>query len=172
MSQIAENILENLQSFLTFRLADEHFAVNVLKVIEILEVPKITKVPRSPDYMLGVINLRGNVLPVIDTRIKFSMEKTEYTVNTCIIVMSIDIDGEELTLGALVDAVDEVLDISAQQIKDSPSIGSQYNPEFIEGVVKVNEEFVMILNLGKVFSADEVQILKDSQNKDEKKKIT
>ncbi|MDH5397747.1 MAG: chemotaxis protein CheW [Cyclobacteriaceae bacterium] len=170
MSQIAENILENLQSFLTFRLADEHFAVNVLKVIEILEVPKITKVPRSPDYMLGVINLRGNVLPVIDTRIKFSMEKTEYTVNTCIIVMSIDIDGEELTLGALVDAVDEVLDISAQQIKDSPSIGSQYNPEFIEGVVKVNEEFVMILNLGKVFSADEVQILKDSQNKDEKKK--
>ena len=139
----------------------ETFAVNVLKVIEILEIPKITKVPKAPDFLIGVINLRGNVLPVIDARIKFGMESTEATVNTCIIVMNLEIEGEELILGSLVDAVDEVLDIDPGEIKGSPSIGSQYNPEFIEGVAKIGDDFVMILNIGKVFSTEDVKTLKD-----------
>ena len=161
MNTTAEIKQGSLQSYLTFRLAEEHFAVNVLKVIEILEVPKITTVPKSPDFMIGVINLRGNVLPVIDTRIKFGMEKTSITVNTCIVVMNLDVEGEELMLGAMVDAVDEVLDIFDEHIKGSPSIGTQYNPEFIEGVARINEEFIMILNIGKVFSTNDVIELKD-----------
>ncbi|MDH5381407.1 MAG: chemotaxis protein CheW [Cyclobacteriaceae bacterium] len=165
MNITAETQQGTQQSYLTFRLADEHFAVNVLKVIEILEIPKITSVPKSPDYLIGVINLRGNVLPVIDSRIKFGMEKTANTVNTCIVVMNMEIEGEEIILGAMVDEVDEVLDILDEQIKASPSIGKQYNPEFIEGVAKVNDEFIMILNIGKVFSASEVNILKDPKAK-------
>ncbi|MDH5603018.1 MAG: chemotaxis protein CheW [Cyclobacteriaceae bacterium] len=161
MSQYDQTTVAELQSYLTFNLADENFAVNVLKVIEILEIPKITRVPKAPDFLIGVINLRGNVLPVIDARIKFGLEPTETTVNTCIIVMNLEIEGEDLVLGALVDAVDEVLDITPENIKGSPSIGSQYNPEFIEGVAKVNDEFVMILNIGKVFSTEDVKTLKD-----------
>src|SRR3954464_922925 len=90
---------KSLTSYLTFKLGDETFAANVSKVIEILEIPKITKVPRSPDFMRGVVNLRGNVLSVIDSRIKFGLPVTDDTVNTCIIVMNIDLDGQNITLG-------------------------------------------------------------------------
>src|SRR6266481_4000755 len=90
-----------IRQFLTFRLMDELFAIDVIKVIEILEMTKITKVPKSPAFLLGVINLRGNVLPVIDARIKFGMPKQELTVDSCIIVMNIDVDEESVTLGAL-----------------------------------------------------------------------
>src|SRR5687768_17514595 len=108
------------QSYLSFKLGEEIFAANVEKVLEILEVTKITKVPKSPAYMRGVINLRGNVLPVIDTRQKFNMPHTEDTVNTCIMVLNIHMDGDKLILGALVDAVQEVLEISQDQIKTAP----------------------------------------------------
>ncbi|MDH5381404.1 MAG: chemotaxis protein CheW [Cyclobacteriaceae bacterium] len=160
MNISAETKQGSHQSYLTLRLADERFAVNVLKVIEILEIPRITAVPKSPNHLIGVINLRGNVLPVIDSRIKFGMEKTQQTVDTCIVVMNQEIEGEETVLGAMVDAVDEVLDIFDDQIKISPNMGKQYNPEFIEGIAKVNDDFVMILNIGKVFSADEATTLK------------
>ncbi len=153
-----------LSSYLSFRLDEERFAINVLKVIEILEVPKITTVPRSPNYLNGVINLRGNVLPVVDTRVKFKMDPVELTVDTCIIVMDLIIEEETVVLGALVDCVYEVLEISPDQIKPSPSIGSDYNPEFIEGVVHMNDHFVMLLNIGSVFSIEDVQFLTETEN--------
>src|SRR5215213_8131176 len=95
----------SLTSYLTFKLGDELFAANVSKVIEILEIPNIPKVPRSPDFMRGVINLRGNVLSVLDSRIKFGLPLTDNTVNTCIIVMNIDLEAQNITLGLIVDAV-------------------------------------------------------------------
>ena len=153
-----------IKSFLTFRLEKEQFAVNVTDVIEILVVPKITKVPRAPEYLVGVINLRGNVLPVIDTRIKFNMTPTILTEETCIVVMNIEIDEEEIVVGALVDAVYQVIDIEEKAIKASPSIGSDYNPEFIEGVIKIGEEFVMLLDIGKVFSSKEMTVLTEASN--------
>lgn len=153
---------ENTTSYLSFVLDGKHFAVNVAKVIEILEVPKITSVPRSPSYLKGVINLRGNVLPVIDTRVKFQLSPIELKVDTCIIVMEIEIDDEEVILGAMVDSVSEVLEIQPSDIKPSPSIGSKYNPEFIDGVVKVDDDFVMFLNIGKVFNTDEIQLFNDA----------
>jgi purine-binding chemotaxis protein CheW len=152
----------SVDSYLSFRLEEETFAVNVAKVLEILEVPHMTKVPKSPEYMRGVINLRGTVLPVIDTRIKFGLTATAYTVNTCIVVLNVAIEGESLVLGALVDSVQEVLEIDEEQIKPSPSIGAKYKSEFIRGMVKLDEHFVMLLDIDRVFSSDEISLLKDS----------
>lgn len=148
--------------YLSFMLGEELFAVNVTKVLEILEITKITKVPKSPDYMRGVINLRGSVLPVIDTRAKFDMELTIDTVNTCIMVLNIEMDGENLVLGALVDAVQEVLEIGKEQIKPAPTIGSKYKSEFIDGMVKIDEQFIMLLNMDRVLSSNELILVKDS----------
>ena len=159
MTQQLTEVKNAIRQFLTFRLMDELFAIDVISVIEILEMTKITKVPKSPDFLLGVINLRGNVLPVIDARIKFGMPKKELTLDSCIIVMSIEVEDGTVTLGALVDAVSEVLEVNENTIQEPPSIGSRYNSEFMEGLVKVNEEFVMILKIGKAFSTDEVDEL-------------
>lgn len=149
----------SLTSYLTFKLGDETFAANVSKVIEILEIPKITKVPRSPGFMRGVVNLRGNVLSVIDSRIKFGLPPTDDTVNTCIIVMNIDLDGQNITLGLIVDAVKEVIDITSDSIQGVPEIGSKYNSDFIEGMVKSDDQFIMILNIALLFSSQEADIL-------------
>jgi len=150
------------KSYLTFKLGKEHFAVDVIKVEEILEVPKITTVPRSPEYLKGVINLRGNVLPVIDTRVKFNMSETTMQVDTCIVVIEVEIEGELVILGALVDAVTEVIELQESDIKPSPSIGSSYHPDFIEGVTSVKDEFIMLLNIGKVFSVEDVTMFHES----------
>jgi purine-binding chemotaxis protein CheW len=154
-------IMEEIQnattnSYLTFRLHDEVFAANVSKVLEILELTRITKVPKAPGYMRGVINLRGIVLPVIDTRIKFGMPLSSDTVNTCIVVLNICIDQEDLKVGALVDAVQEVLEFTPESISPAPSIGSKYRSEFIQGMGKVNDDFIMILDVDQVFSLDEL----------------
>ncbi|MDY0254525.1 MAG: chemotaxis protein CheW [Tenuifilaceae bacterium] len=148
--------LSRINSYLSFKLGDEEFAAHVGKVLNILEMTKITEVPKAPVYMKGVINLRGTVLPVIDTRIKFGMTPTEYTTNTCIIVLDIDVDGENIQVGALVDAVQAVLEIEKGQIMPPPSIGSKYKSEFIEGVANIDEKFIMILDMDAVFSTEDV----------------
>jgi len=155
---------DTLNSFLTFRLGDELFAANVSKVIEILEVPKITKVPRSPEFMRGVVNLRGNVLSVIDSRTKFGLPPTEDTINTCIIVMIVNVEGQDMTLGVIVDAVQEVMEIEESNVQSLPEIGSKYRTEFIEGMVKRDDQFIMILNMNLLFSSSEATILQDIVN--------
>jgi purine-binding chemotaxis protein CheW len=124
---------------------------------------KITQVPKAPEYMKGVINLRGSVLPVVDTRIKFAMSPTEYTNNTCILVLEIDIDGESLHVGGLVDSVQEVLEIDKDQILPPPNIGNKFKSQFITGMYKVNDEqFIMILDMDKIFTIDEIFSLKEN----------
>ena len=142
--------------YLTFKLADEVFALDVAKVREILEITSITKVPRTPDYMRGVINLRGSVVPVIDVRLKFGMSATEQTVNTCIIVVEINLDGETIVLGALADSVQEVVEMGPESIEPAPHIGARLNTEFIRGMGKVDNRFVMVLDIDKVFSSEEL----------------
>lgn len=159
--------LSKINSYLSFKLGDEEFAAHVGKVLNILEMTKITEVPKAPEYMKGVINLRGTVLPVIDTRIKFGMTATVYTTNTCIIVLDIEMDGETIQVGALVDAVQAVLEIDKNQIMPPPSIGSKYKSEFIEGVANVDEKFIMILNMDAVFSSDEITSLRDKTEETE-----
>ena len=149
---------EELQTtqYLTFNLSDEVFAVDVGRVREILEITNITKVPQTPEFMRGVINLRGSVVPVIDMRLKFGMSETERTVNTCIVVVEVDMDGENIVLGALADSVQEVIEMEPSQIEAAPHIGTHLNTEFIKGMGKHNERFVMILDIDKIFSGAEL----------------
>lgn len=151
-----------INSYLSFKLGEEEFAAHVGKVLNILEMTRVTEVPKAPVYMKGVINLRGTVLPVIDTRIKFGMTPTEYTTNTCIIVLDIEMDGESIHVGALVDSVQAVLEIDESQIMPAPSIGSKYKSEFIEGVTSLDDKFIMILNMDSVFSGDELTNMQDT----------
>jgi len=152
---------KQINSYLTFKLGEETFAANVSKVLNILEMTKITKVPKSPDYMKGVINLRGSVLPLIDTRIKFNMSETEITTNTCILVLDIKLQGDAVHVGAMVDSVQEVLEINNNDIQPPPSIGNKYKSEFIEGMVKVDDDFIMILNMEEILSTEDLIDMKE-----------
>jgi len=155
---VAED-MEQANQYLTFQLDDEVFAVEISKVREVLDFSDVTKVPQTPEFMRGVINLRGSVVPVVDMRLKFGMDGVEATVNTCIIIVEVIMDGEASVLGSLVDSVQEVLDIEPDQIEPPPRIGTKLNTEFIRGMGKHNEEFVIILDIDKVFSADEISLL-------------
>lgn len=157
-----------IQTYLSFRLGTEVFAINVSKVLNILEMKPITKVPKSPEYMKGVINLRGSVLPVIDLRLKFGMPENKVTVDTNIIVLNIRKESEEIMLGILIDAVKEVLEFKTEEIAPSPSIGTKYNSGFIEGMWRTDENFIMILNIDKVFSVDEIIDFREHLSESEK----
>ena len=148
--------------YLTFKLEGEVFALDIAKVREVLDFTQITKVPRTPEFMRGVINLRGSVVPVIDMRLKFGMSRTEKTVNTCIIIVEISIDGETTVLGALADSVQEVMELEPGQIEPAPRIGTRLNTEFIRGMGTHGEEFIIILDIDRVFSADELASVRDT----------
>jgi len=147
---------------LTFKLDDEVFAIDISTVREVLEFSTVTKVPRTPDFMCGVINLRGGVVPVVDLRLKFGMAEAEKTVNTCIIIVEVSVDGESTVLGALADSVQEVHDFEADQIEPAPKIGTKLNTDFIKGMGKRDDQFIMILDIDKVFSSDELAIVQDT----------
>ncbi|MBQ9471023.1 MAG: chemotaxis protein CheW [Bacteroidales bacterium] len=147
-------------SYLTFKLGEEQYAAHVDKVLNILEMSPLTHVPKAPEYMKGVMNLRGAVLPVIDARIKFGMEATEYTSNTCIVVLDVDMDGDSVHVGAIVDSVQAVIEIKTEQILPLPTLGSRYKAEYIIGMAKLDNKFIIILNMDAVFSADEITTLK------------
>ncbi|HKK82587.1 MAG TPA: chemotaxis protein CheW, partial [Prolixibacteraceae bacterium] len=134
------------QTYLTFSLDKENFALNVEHVEKILEHQEVTEVPKSPEYMMGVFNLRGEVIPLVDTRVKFGMEKAEITSLTCILVINITSEGEDIKLGALVDNVNEVVKYDDADIMKLPTVGKQSKTEFLNGVLKINDEFVLLLN--------------------------
>jgi purine-binding chemotaxis protein CheW len=150
--------------YLTFTLADEVFALDVAKVREILELIAINKVPQTPEFMRGVINLRGSVVPVIDLRLNFGMTRTEQTVNTCIIVVEVNLDSELIVLGVLADSVQEVVEMEPENIEPAPHLGTKLNTEFIKGMGKINNGFVMILDIDKVFSSDDLATVQGSAN--------
>jgi purine-binding chemotaxis protein CheW len=157
----------SIQTYLSFKLGEEVFAINVSKVLNILEMKPMTKVPKSPDYLKGVINLRGTVLPVVDLRLKFGLPENKVTVDTNIIVLSIDKEGDAIMLGIQVDAVKEVLEFKSENIAPSPTIGTKYNSGFIEGMWRVDENFIMILNIDKVFSVEEIIDFKEQVTESE-----
>ena len=142
--------------YLTFILAEEIYAFDVAKVREILELSSITKIPKTPDFMCGVINLRGRGVPVIDLRLNFGMPGTEKTVNTCIIVVEVALGGETVVLGVLADSVQEVVEIEQENIEEPPQIGTKLKTGFIKGMGKVDSGFVMILDIDRIFSSDEL----------------
>ena len=148
--------IQDKLTFLTFRLDTEKFAVSIEKASSIIEMLPITKVPRSPDYMKGIINVRGNVLPVIDTRMKFGMGTVENTKNTVIITFNIDIEGEKADVGAIVDEPGTIIETEEHNILPAPSIGAKYKSELIKGAIKIDKEFIMVLDVDKVFTLDEL----------------
>jgi purine-binding chemotaxis protein CheW len=148
--------------YLTFKLDEEIFALDVAKVREILEYCSVTKVPQTPEFMRGVINLRGSVVPVIDLRLKFGMNATERTVNTCIIVTEVAMEGETILLGALADSVQEVDEMEPAQIEAAPHIGTKLNTDYIKGMGKQDGNFVMILDIDKVFSSGDLAMIADA----------
>ena len=154
---------ETMTQYLTYKLGDEVFALDISKVREVLDFTTVTKVPRTPEFMRGVINLRGSVVPVVDLRLKFGMTKTEKTVNTCVIIVEVSVDGETTVLGCLADSVQEVLDLDAGHIEPAPKIGSTVYHDFIRGMGKHNEQFIIILDVDKVFSADELALVQQTQ---------
>ena len=148
-------ITESVQ-YLTFKLAEEIFALDVAKVREILELTTLTKVPQTPDFMRGVINLRGSVVPVVDMRLKFGMSMTEQTINTCIIVVEVNLDGDTIILGALADSVQEVVEMEPASIEPAPHIGTKLDTDFIKGMGKIDDHFVMLLDIDKIFASAEL----------------
>lgn len=157
-----QTIDSSTNQYLTFKLADEIFAIDVAKVREILDFTPATKVPGTPDFMRGVVNVRGNVIPVVDMRLKFGMSRTEKTVDTCIVVLEILVDGETTVLGALVDSVQEVFELDSGHIEPPPRIGMRWRSEFIKGIGKHNNELIIILDIDMIFSSDEMAVLQGS----------
>jgi purine-binding chemotaxis protein CheW len=149
------DVIETTQ-FLTFKLDDEVFALDISKIREVLDFTSITRVPRTPEFMRGVINLRGSVVPVVDLRLKFGMTRTEKTVNTCIIITEVTVDNATTVLGALADSVQEVLDLRPDNIEPAPKIGTRLNTVFIKGMGKRDNKFIIILDIDKVFSTGEL----------------
>lgn len=148
--------ISDTRQYLTFRLMDEVYAFDVEKVREILEYSSITKVPQTPEYMRGVINLRGSVVPVMDMRLKFGMPESEKTVNTCIIVVEVLHENDVVVVGALADSVQEVFELEPDQIEPPPHIGTKINSTIIRGMGKSGGQFIMILDIDKIFSSDEL----------------
>jgi len=145
--------------YLTFKLGQEVYALDITKVREVLDFTSATKVPRTPDFMRGVINLRGSVVPVVDLRLKFGMTMTENTVNTCVIITEVTVDNETTVLGALADSVQEVVDLDPEHIEPAPRIGTKLRTEFITGMGKQGDRFIILLNIDRVFSADELELV-------------
>jgi purine-binding chemotaxis protein CheW len=145
--------------YLTFNLDDEEFGLEILKVQEIIGIMKVTRVPRAPNYVRGVINLRGKVIPVVDLRLKFGMQSKPDTERTCIIVVQINRGGSRITMGSIVDDVSEVLNISKEQLEPAPSFGVSVDTEFILGMGKVAQKVVMLLDIDRVLSGAEAEAL-------------
>jgi len=160
------SIKTEIQAYLTFKLEQELFAINVGKVLEILEMKPITRIPGAPEHMCGVINLRGNILPVIDTNAKFSMQPAQFTIDTCIIVLSVQTEKEPVLVGAIVDAVQKVIDIPAEQILPPVTMGVVYREDFVAGIGRVDDDFIMVLNIDKVFAIEDTAILSENKQKE------
>ncbi len=154
---IDEEILQTTNSYLTFQLGDERFAVHVSKLLNILELIPITKVPKSQEFLKGVINLRGSVLGVIDIKMKFDFPITEYTKETCILVLQVLMDEDITEVGAIVDSVHDVIEIEEKEILPPLSVGIKFKSEFVTGVISFNDKFIMVLDIDKIFSIDQVK---------------
>jgi len=147
-------MITETSQYITFKLGDELFAINVARVREVLEVSQITRVPSAPDYMRGVVNVRGQAIPVVDLRLRFGLPPAAETVNTRIIVMELQLDGEVTVLGGLADSVHEVIELEPGNINPPPRIAMRWRTEFIQGMGRRGDDFIIILDVNAVFSSD------------------
>jgi purine-binding chemotaxis protein CheW len=159
-SVVEETNRKNLEQYqgkyLTFKLANEEYGLEIMKVREIIGIMDITKLPKTPDFVKGVINLRGKVIPVVDLRLKFGLEEVDYTDKTCIIVVEIGSDGEAYQMGIIVDAVSEVMNVSVDEIEPTPRFGVAVNTEYILGMAKGKDSVRTLLDIDKVLGSEEI----------------
>jgi purine-binding chemotaxis protein CheW len=145
--------------YLTFTLADEEYGIGILKIKEIIGMMPITSVPQTPDFVKGVINLRGKVIPVVDLRRRFGMEAIDYTERTCIIVVEIQGQAGMVMIGIVVDSVSEVLNIKREDIEETPTFGARLNTDYILGMAKIEGGVKILLDIDRVLSAEEAAML-------------
>jgi len=150
--------------YFTFTLDGEDYALEISKVREVLDYTTITRVPRVPPFMLGVINLRGNVVPVIDMRLKLGLNAGERTVETCIVIVEIELEGETVQMGSLADSVKAVIDLSDEEISPPPRFGARLNSQFIKGMGKQEDGFLIILDIDRVLSLEEQYSIQTESN--------
>ncbi|MBD3240979.1 MAG: chemotaxis protein CheW, partial [Chitinivibrionales bacterium] len=141
--------------YLTFRLGEEEYGIEILKVQEIIQMQRVTRVPNAPSYVRGVINLRGKVIPVLELRVTFGMPDQPDSEKTCIIVVQLQLGGEALTMGLIIDEVREVLDIGADSIEETPSFGTKVHTDFIMGIGKVDTAVKMLLDIDRIFDEEQ-----------------
>ncbi|EIM64972.1 MULTISPECIES: chemotaxis protein CheW [Desulfobacter] len=157
MDQAIREINTKIGKYLTFSLEKEEYGIGILKVKEIIGMMPITSVPRTPQFVKGVINLRGKVIPIVDLRAKFGMAGIPYTERTCIIVVEIDSSDATILIGIVVDAVSEVLNIHGDEIEDTPAFGTHLDTEYIMGMAKIDGGVKILLNIDRVLSSAEIQ---------------
>ncbi len=153
----------NTKQYLTFTINDETYALSVLNVKEVQEFTTVSKVPRMPDFMRGVINLRGSVVPVIDLKLKFSLGQTEKTIDTSIIVTEMELEEEMVTMGLLTDAVKEVIDMNDEEIEPTPYVGTRIDTAYIRGIGRKDENFLIVLDIEKVLSISEITMVAEQE---------
>lgn len=151
-----ENLAHLAGKYLTFLLGEESYGLGILKVQEIIGMQSITRIPRTPDYVRGVINLRGKVIPVIDLRLRFAMEEAEVSRKTCIIVVQVSKEESSITMGIVVDEVSEVLEISADQIEPAPAFGTQVETSFVLGIAKTEDAVKILLDIDRIMTEGEM----------------
>jgi len=159
MDQAVKAMADREGKYLTFELANEEYGIGILKVKEIIGMMPVTSVPQTPEFLKGVINLRGKVIPVVDLRLKFGMEEMDYTERTCIIVVEIAVEAGHSVLGIVVDAVSEVLNIKGKDIEDTPSFGTSLTTDYILGMAKTEKDVKILLDIDRVLTGRESEMM-------------
>ncbi len=159
MDQALKVMTDREGKYLTFVLANEEYGISILKIKEIIGMMKITSIPQTPEFVKGVVNLRGKVIPVLDLRLKFDMNATNYSERTCIIVVEILGTSNNIYIGCVVDSVSEVLNIRSDDVEDTPGFGSNLDTNYILGMAKTEDNVKILLDIDKVLSSEEVSSL-------------
>jgi len=162
MAATQQQSATELNKYLCFVLSDKRYAANILRIKEIMEHMEVTTIPMMPEFLCGVTNLRGKVVPVIDLGKRLGMDAVSIGRRTCIIIMEVLVHGASMDVGIMVDAVNQVADIAPDQIESAPSFGGNLSTEFIEGMGKVGDEFVVLLNIDRLLSLDDLTLLSDA----------
>ncbi len=169
MAELAETMDQAVKAmgnqegkYLTFTIANEEYGIGILKIKEIIGMMPITSVPQTPDFVKGVINLRGKVIPVIDLRRRFGMEEIDYTERTCIIVVEIKAENRMVMIGIVVDSVSEVLNIKAEDIEETPAFGTRVDTDYILGMAKMEGGVKILLDIDRVLGAEEVGVISEN----------
>lgn len=159
MDQAIKTVVEKEGKYLTFTMASEEYGIGILKIKEIIGMMPITTVPKTPEFVKGVINLRGKVIPVIDLRLRFGIDAIDYTERTCIIVVEVHGSAGTVQIGIVVDAVSEVLNINGEDIEKTPTFGSKLNTDYILGMAKIEGGVKLLLDIDKVLNEQEIAAL-------------